>query len=150
MGDARIRQLAEALSATPKTSTDLRRSKVAIGWLPLLVTGFNSESSTRRLSELISYASQESQNRSQRRRLFAYPLAVLILSFVVLTFLSVTIVPIFGDMFEDFGLQLPTPTLTVIFVADQIRFHAFRFVISLLLHRRYVVTVSRVYGPTLR
>jgi type IV pilus assembly protein PilC len=131
-GRREIRLLADALR-NAKTSTDLRRSKVAIAWLPLLVTGFNSESGTRRLSELISYASQESQNRSQRRRLFAYPMAVLVLAFAVLTFLSVAIVPIFGDMFDDFGLQLPRPTLAVIFLADQIRFDALRFVISLLL-----------------
>ncbi len=131
-GRREIQQLVEALRDA-KTSTDLRRSKVAIGWLPLLVTGFDSESSTRRLSDLISYASRESRNRSQRRRLLAYPLAVLILAFVVLAFLSVIIVPIFGDMFADFGLLLPTPTRVVIFVAEQIRFHALRFVISLLL-----------------
>lgn len=138
-GRREILQLAEAVR-NAATSTDLRRSKVAISWLPLLVTGFNSESSTQRLSDLISYASRESRNRSQRRRLFAYPLALLALGLVITTFLSVIALPTFDDMFHDFELKLPTPTLTVLFVADQVRFHFARTLLVVM------VVTGAVYG----
>lgn len=125
-GRQEIYRLAAALRDA-RTSTDLRRSKIAIEWLPMLVKGFNAESSTRRLSEVISQASRESHYRSQRRRQLVYPFSVFLLALALLLFLAVAIVPTFDDMFSDFGLMLPTPTRLVMFLSNEIRFHFLRF-----------------------
>lgn len=144
-GRREIQQLADAVQHA-QTSSDLRRSKVACIWLPLLVTGFDSESSTQRFSELISYASRESRNRSNRRRLLAYPLILLVLVLVVVTFVSTIALPTFDDMFNDFGLALPSPTRTVLFVANQIRFHSVRTLIAVLAVTMVVYGCARLWA----
>lgn len=115
------------------SSAELQRNKIAAQWLPLLATGIDSESATRRLSELVACTSREAENRSNRRRLFAYPCFVAILAFAVLLFLCLFIVPGFRSMFEDFGLELLPPTLLIISISDSLRFHPLEFFVAITL-----------------
>ena len=43
-----------------------------------------------------------------------YPVAVLVVAFVVLTVIMIFVIPAFEDVFKSFGADLPTPTLVVI------------------------------------
>lgn len=104
-----ITQLASEVSCA-HSGAELCQHENAIRWLPLLASGFAGESSSRRLSDLIAYATRDIQNRMYRRRMLAYPLAVAILAIAVLGMLCLLVVPVFDNMFQDFGLRLPTPT----------------------------------------
>ncbi|MFK8113264.1 MAG: type II secretion system F family protein [Rubripirellula sp.] len=115
-----LRQLSRALQGA-EFATDLRRSKVATRWLPLLVTGFSNESNSRHLSDLLAHASQESENRRQRRRSLAYPFLIFLLALGVLLGLCSIVVPTFESMFHEFGLMLPLPTRMVLGLSHQIR-----------------------------
>lgn len=52
-----------------------------------------------------------------------YPVIVITIAFAITTFLIVKVVPVFGDIFKDFGAKLPAPTQFLIdlshFVTDQ-------------------------------
>ncbi len=43
-----------------------------------------------------------------------YPIAVLVVAFVVLTVIMIFVIPAFEDVFKSFGADLPAPTLFVI------------------------------------
>jgi type IV pilus assembly protein PilC len=75
---------------------------------------------------LIRYATRDLQIRTERFRLLTYPILVTLISLLVLALLSLMIVPTFEQMFAEFGLRLPAPTLLVIEVTRQLRFHAIR------------------------
>ncbi|MGI9470048.1 MAG: type II secretion system F family protein [Rubripirellula sp.] len=123
-----------------KSTNELRRSDVVMQWLPLLSSGFSSETTTQQLGDLIAHASRESENRRQRRRLLAYPIAVALVAFVVVALISAMVVPVFSGMFREFGLRLPATTRIVVFVGEQLRDHPFKFFGSIAL-----VTIA-VYG----
>jgi type II secretory pathway component PulF len=90
-------------------------------WLPLL-GGTSSLDSSRLLSDLFAESSRENAMRSQWTRSFAYPLFILVASIAVFVFLSVTIVPGFGELFIDFGLVLPKLTVLVVSFSRLVRF----------------------------
>lgn len=121
-----MRNLVSALQDAKSTS-ELRRNDIIVQWLPLLSSGFTSETTTQQLSDLIAHATRESENRRQRRRLLAYPIIVALLAFSLVVFISALVVPIFSSMFREFGLHLPAPTLLVVFLGEEMRDHSTRF-----------------------
>ncbi len=50
-----------------------------------------------------------------------YPVIVISIAFAITTFLIVKVVPIFGEIFKDFGAKLPAPTQFLIDVSDFMR-----------------------------
>lgn len=121
-----MRKVVSALQDA-KSTTELRRSDIIVQWLPLLSSGFTSETTTQQLGDLIAHAARTSENRRQRRRLLAYPIIVALLAFSVVVFISALVVPIFSSMFREFGLHLPAPTLMVVFLGEEMRDHPSRF-----------------------
>lgn len=117
-----IEQLIEEVSRAG-SGTELRQSENAIRWLPLLASGFSADTTTRRLSDLIAYATRDLQIRSERRRLFAYPVFVMLVVMTVFGLLCLLVVPVFDNMFTEFGLRLPAPTRVLIGFARQFREH---------------------------
>jgi type IV pilus assembly protein PilC len=47
-----------------------------------------------------------------------YPIAVLVVAFVVVTVIMMFVIPAFKEVFESFGADLPAPTLMVIAMSD--------------------------------
>lgn len=139
-----LRQLIGQLGRA-KSAAELRHSRNAVQWLPLLLTGWTSETNARRISDLVAQASRECQNRSRRRRLLAYPAVLLLIVLIVLVFLCAFIVPTFGSMFDDFGLVLPAPTRVVVFISEQIHEHAIRSAVIAALVMATVYQVVRLW-----
>jgi type IV pilus assembly protein PilC len=139
-----LRQLVGALRRA-RSGAELRHNRVAAQWLPLLVTGITSESATRRLSDLVAHTFRESENRSNRRRLLAYPFLVIVITAALFMFLCVFIVPTFGEMFADFGLSLPLSTSLVLSVADQLRFNPVQFLITVGLIAAVIYALARLW-----
>jgi len=48
-----------------------------------------------------------------------YPIAVMVVAFVVLTVIMIFVIPAFKDVFKSFGADLPAPTLAVMWLSDQ-------------------------------
>ena len=50
-----------------------------------------------------------------------YPIAVLVVAFVVLAVIMIFVIPAFKDVFKSFGADLPAPTLVVIAHVEVLR-----------------------------
>ncbi len=94
---------------------------------------------------MVAHASRESENRSQRRRLLAYPIVLLLIAMAVFALLCIVVVPIFASMFAEFGLILPVPTVMLVFVADLVQHHPIRFVLLVALLVGVVLGVARFW-----
>jgi len=76
------------------------------------------------LQPLLAETARSQQILGQQTRVLAYPLVVLLLALGILVFLCLWVVPAFGEIFSDFGLQLPKMTLLLLELSDLLRFHA--------------------------
>lgn len=67
-------------------------------------------------------ASEMARKKMQRglRTVLAYPLLVLALLSSVLLFLAVYVIPMFADIYDDFGLNLPTVTVYTLRISESI------------------------------
>ena len=119
-----MRQLAGQIDQG--TTVDaLRESYGLVGWLlPMLAGGIGTASARRALHELMAEAARIGQFEKQRRVAWIYPLLILAVAMAVLVFLSLVVIPVFREMFEDFDLELPALTVMVLAIAKLIRFHA--------------------------
>src|SRR3989441_5504080 len=61
-----------------------------------------------------------------------YPVIVVCIAFAITTFLIVRVVPIFGEIFKDFGAKLPAPTQFLIDVSDFVRSEWYFILITLI------------------
>ena len=50
-----------------------------------------------------------------------YPIAVMVVAFVVLAVIMIFVIPAFKDVFKSFGADLPAPTLVVIAHVEVLR-----------------------------
>jgi type II secretory pathway component PulF len=87
-------------------------------WIPLLSAATSSNDPGRALRDFLAESRQTDELRRQRWLSFAYPFLVLCVAVVVLAILSVFIVPVFRDIFDDFDLQLPGLTIFVLTVSQ--------------------------------
>lgn len=67
----------------------------------------------RRVYQVLQRQTRQSQAKKERWGVIVYPLFVLLLSAMVFAAISIAVVPVFEQMFGEFGLSLPTPTLLV-------------------------------------
>src|SRR5581483_7441113 len=65
------------------------------------------------LERLALYQEKTMAIKSKIKSALIYPVAVLIVAFVVLTVIMIFVVPAFKDVFKSFGADLPAPTLMV-------------------------------------
>ncbi len=97
-----------------------------VSLLPLLTSqsepSVDSLPARRWLEQL--YCAQRS--RSILRAWWTYPLVLLLITLCMLIFCAVFVLPIFREMFQDFGLTLPAPTKLTFWMADQLTMYAGR------------------------
>ena len=105
---------------------DLAESRNVVRWLPLLASGFSSENSSRRMTELIAFSTRDVQLRQERTRSLVYPILVALITVFVFALLCLLVVPIFDEMFSEFELQLPLPTWAVIEFSRQVNTNPLR------------------------
>lgn len=94
-----------------------RITKTCPAWAPLLVA---SDESDEMLAESMDVISGGTQTKTMRRHAFLYPIAIWVSAFIVLIALCIYVVPIFSEMFHEFGLRLPYITKEVVFLSDWI------------------------------
>jgi type IV pilus assembly protein PilC len=73
------------------------------------------------LDRLAGFLEDSARLRKKIKSAMTYPVIVISIAFLITTFLIVRVVPIFGEIFKDFGAKLPAPTQFLIDLSDFIR-----------------------------
>jgi len=73
------------------------------------------------LDRLAGFVEASARLRKKVKSAMTYPVIVICIAFAITTFLIVKVVPIFGEIFADFGAKLPAPTQFLIDVSTFIR-----------------------------
>ena len=70
------------------------------------------------LDRLAIYQEKTLALKSKIKSALMYPIAVLVVAFVVLTVIMIFVIPAFKEVFSSFGADLPAPTLAVIAMSE--------------------------------
>jgi type II secretion system protein len=70
------------------------------------------------LDRLAIYMEKTEAIKSKIKSALMYPIAVIIVAFVVVTLIMIFVIPAFKSVFENFGADLPAPTLFVIAMSE--------------------------------
>src|SRR5262245_5636619 len=73
------------------------------------------------LDRLAGFLEASARLRKKIKSAMTYPVIVVCIAIAITTFLIVRVVPIFGEIFADFGAKLPAPTQFLIDVSDFVR-----------------------------
>jgi type IV pilus assembly protein PilC len=73
------------------------------------------------LDRLAGFLEASARLRKKVKSAMTYPVIVICIAFAITIFLLVKVVPIFGEIFKDFGAKLPAPTQFLIDVSDFMR-----------------------------
>jgi len=73
------------------------------------------------LDRLASFLESAARLRKKVKSAMTYPVIVICIAFAITTFLIVQVVPVFGQIFADFGAKLPGPTQFLLDLSDFIR-----------------------------
>ncbi|WP_028603546.1 type II secretion system F family protein [Ottowia thiooxydans] len=70
------------------------------------------------LDRLATYMEKTEAIKSKIKSALMYPIAVLVVAFIVVTIIMIFVIPSFKDVFTSFGADLPAPTLLVIAISE--------------------------------
>jgi len=70
------------------------------------------------LDRLAIYQEKTLEIKRKIKSALMYPIAVIVVAFVVLTVIMIFVIPAFKDVFRSFGADLPAPTLVVIAMSE--------------------------------
>jgi type IV pilus assembly protein PilC len=73
------------------------------------------------LDRLASFLESAARLKKKIKSAMTYPVIVICIAMSITTFLIVKVVPVFGEIFKDFGANLPGPTQFLLDVSDLIR-----------------------------
>ncbi len=105
--------LADALSKFPRQFDNLFVNMIAAG-----ETGGILDAILRRLA---AYMEKAAKLKAQVKGAMTYPIVTLIIAVVVLAVILVFVIPVFEEMFADFGGELPLPTQLVVAMSDMVK-----------------------------
>ncbi len=113
---ARVQQgdsFSDAIRKHPRTFTRLYQSMVRAGESGGLLSEI--------MDRLASFLEATSRLKKKVKSAMTYPVIVVFIATVITTFLIVRVVPVFGEIFADFGANLPAPTQFLLNVSDFVR-----------------------------
>ncbi|MBF0370036.1 MAG: type II secretion system F family protein [Magnetococcales bacterium] len=70
------------------------------------------------LSRLAVYKEKAAALKAKVKSAMTYPIAVLVIAFIITGVLMIFVVPAFADLFSNFGAELPMPTRVVISISE--------------------------------
>src|SRR2546427_1726065 len=73
------------------------------------------------LARLATYLENTARLRKKVKSAMMYPTVVTIVAIVITIFLMIKVVPVFGEIFQSFGAQLPAPTQYPINISDVVK-----------------------------
>ena len=107
--------LSNALKKHPKIFTDLYVSLVAAGEMGGMLDTI--------LNRLAIYIEKAEKLKSKVKGALVYPSVVLVISMIVIAVLLIFVIPVFTEMFEGLGGELPALTQGVVDMSDFLRFN---------------------------
>jgi type IV pilus assembly protein PilC len=105
--------LAEALKKFPKHFDDLFVNMVAAGEAGGILDAI--------LRRLAGYMEKAARLKSKVKGAMTYPLVTLAIAVIVLAVILIFVIPVFEEMFADFGSELPVPTQVVVAMSDMVK-----------------------------
>jgi type IV pilus assembly protein PilC len=117
--------LAEALKRFPKHFDSLFVNMIAAGEAGGILDAI--------LRRLAAYMEKAAKLKSQVKGAMTYPIVTLIIAIVVLGIILVFVIPVFEEMFADFGGELPLPTQIVVTASDIVKSKIVYIIIGLII-----------------
>jgi type IV pilus assembly protein PilC len=105
--------LAEALKKFPKQFDDLFVNMIAAGEAGGILDAI--------LRRLAGYMEKAARLKSKVKGAMTYPLVTLAIAVIVLAVILIFVIPVFEEMFADFGSELPVPTQVVVAMSDMVK-----------------------------
>jgi len=127
--------LAEALKKFPKQFDSLFVNMIAAGEAGGILDGI--------LRRLAAYMEKAAKLKAQVKGAMTYPIVTLVIAVVVLAVILVFVIPVFEEMFADFGGELPVPTQIVVAMSDMAKSKIVYIIIGLFL---FIVAFKKLYG----
>jgi type IV pilus assembly protein PilC len=126
--------LAEALKKFPRQFDNLFVNMIAAGEAGGILDGI--------LRRLAAYMEKAAKLKAQVKGAMTYPIVTLIIAVVVLAVILVFVIPVFEEMFADFGGELPVPTQIVVAMSDMVKSKIIYIVIGLVL---FIIAFKKSY-----
>lgn len=128
--------LAEALKKYPNHFDDLFVNMIAAGEAGGILDVI--------LQRLAAYMEKAAKLKGKVKGAMVYPIVTLIIAFLVLAVILVFVIPVFQEMFADFGGELPVPTQIVVnaseFVKSKIIYLIVAIILFIFAYRRFYKT----------
>jgi len=117
--------LAEALKKFPKQFDDLFVNMISAGEAGGILDAI--------LRRLAAYMEKAARLKAQVKGAMTYPIVTLLIAVVVLAVILVFVIPVFQEMFADFGGELPVPTQIVVAMSDMVKSKIIYIIIGIIL-----------------
>jgi type IV pilus assembly protein PilC len=127
--------LAEALKTFPKQFDDLFVNMIAAGEAGGILDAI--------LRRLAAYMEKAAKLKAQVKGAMTYPIVTLIIAVLVLSVILVFVIPVFEEMFADFGGELPTPTKIVVAMSDMVKSKILFIIVGIVL---FIFSFKKFYA----
>jgi type IV pilus assembly protein PilC len=127
--------LAEALKTFPKQFDDLFVNMIAAGEAGGILDAI--------LRRLAAYMEKAAKLKAQVKGAMTYPIVTLIIALLVLSVILVFVIPVFEEMFADFGGELPTPTKIVVAMSDMVKSKILFIIVGIVL---FIFSFKKFYA----
>lgn len=117
--------LAEALKKFPKYFDDLFVNMIAAGEAGGILDAI--------LRRLAAYMEKAARLKAKVKGAMTYPLVTLAVAVIVLAVILIFVIPVFEEMFADFGSELPVPTAIVVAMSDMVKSKVLYLIAALVL-----------------
>jgi len=117
--------LAEALKKFPKHFDDLFVNMIAAGEAGGILDAI--------LRRLAAYMEKAARLKAQVKGAMTYPIVTLIIAIIVLAVILVFVIPVFQEMFADFGGELPAPTRVVVAMSEMVKSKILYIIVAIVL-----------------
>jgi type IV pilus assembly protein PilC len=146
----RRRQMSAVCNVLDRGNTDEAIKAVEMlpdYWIPMLSAAISSNDPGRVLREFLDESRRSDELRRQWWLTISYPLLVACVTALLLTAFSFLVVPIFRNMFNDFQIELPGPTVAMLEIASWITSGRILIVFALLVIIGAVLWRARRWMP---
>jgi len=126
--------LAEALKKFPKHFDDLFVNMIAAGEAGGILDAI--------LRRLAAYMEKAAKLKAQVKGAMTYPIVTLLIAIVVLAVILVFVIPVFQEMFADFGGELPTPTKIVVAMSEMVKSKILFIIVGIVF---FIIAFKKLY-----
>ena len=95
------------------------------------------------LRRLAAYMEKAARLKAQVKGAMTYPIVTLLIAIVVLAVILVFVIPVFEEMFADFGGELPTPTKIVVAMSDMVKSKILYIIVGIVL---FAIAFKKFYS----